>query len=365
MEEEFKPWIGVVESRQDNLKLGRCKVRIFGEDNQDGQDRDYLPYAIVSNAPNIRSNKTPYEGDWVWGFYLDGEQKQKPMICGVMPGINSEASAGEGFSDSRTEEEIKNSPSGGRYPLPEDVGKPSTSKYYRGEDHDKEGTLFSKIKTLRVENIPTADGGNWSQPEPAYAAVCPYNQVVESEAGHLFEMDDTPNAERINIAHKSGTYTEYRPDGSFSEKIEKDKYTVVAGDDNVAIMGNVNVSITGNVNLIINGNLKASIIGNTNLDTKGNVDVTTQGNMKISVEGSTDITSKGDFNLFTMGTMNLSSPSKIMMNTPLVNATKDIQANNDVYDATGGKSMIGMRDVFNSHTHSETQSTTKTPNQQM
>lgn len=363
--DNFKPWIGVVESRQDNLKLGRCKVRVFGEDTQSDQNRDSLPYAIISNAPNVRSNKTPYEGDWVWGFYLDGDQKQKPIICGVMHGINSEISTGGGFSDSRTQEEIDSSPSAGRYPLPEDVGKPTTSKYYRGEDHDLDGTLLKKIKTLRVKNIPTADNNSWSQPEPAYKAVCPYNDVKESESGHLVEIDDTPNAERINIAHRTGTYTEYRPDGSLSEKIEKDKFTVVVGDDNVCVSGSVNLSVTGNVNIIVNGNVKARIIGQTDIDTQGNVNVTTQGNMDVNVRGNTKVTSQGDMNLVTNGQMLLKSPSKITLDAPLTNATKDIKANNDVFDKSGGKSMIGMREIFNSHTHPETQSTTRVPNQKM
>lgn len=338
-------WMGVVESRQDSLKLGRCRVRIFGRDSALETDRNSLLFADVSQSPNNRTNKTPYEGDWVWGFYRDGNTKQQPVIVGILPGINSEISVGEGFSDSRTIEEINESPSAGRYPLPDDVGKPSTSKYYRGEDYDKAGTVFHNIKTLRKTNIPTATGGSWEQPESSYNAKCPYNSVQESESGHLFEMDDTPNHERVHIAHRTGSFIEYRPDGSVSKRVNGKNYSVLMDDNNVYIQGTANVTIAGNITLIVNGNVDAKIIGDTNIDTMGDVSVTTQGTL--------DVNAVGNMTMSTQGEMKLQSPSRIILNTPLVNATKDIKANNDIFDVTGGKSMRGMRAIFNSHVHPE------------
>ena len=38
----------------------------------------------------------------------------------------------------------------------------------------------------------------------------PFNKVVETEGGHLFEIDDTPGNERFSRFHKSGTNEEFQ-----------------------------------------------------------------------------------------------------------------------------------------------------------
>ena len=61
----------------------------------------------------------------------------------------------------------------------------------------------------------------------------------------------------------------------------------------------------------------------------------------------------------------LKASSGITLDTPIVNATKDFVAANNVSDMGGTKSMAGMRATYDSHTHPETQSTTGTPNEKM
>ena len=86
----FVWWKGVVEDREDPLFLGRCKVRIFGWHTERKEDMptENLPWAVPSlPLDNGRSPVGPREGDWVWGFFLDGNEAQMPVMVGFTPGI--------------------------------------------------------------------------------------------------------------------------------------------------------------------------------------------------------------------------------------------------------------------------------------
>jgi hypothetical protein len=87
-------WVGVVENRMDPLGLGRCQVRIFGW-HDDGSDSaeikipvENLPWAMPLLPLNhSNSFSTPELGDWVVGFFFDGQAAQFPVMMGVLPGI--------------------------------------------------------------------------------------------------------------------------------------------------------------------------------------------------------------------------------------------------------------------------------------
>ena len=101
--DNFIWWIGVVEDRFDPLNLGRCRVRIFGAHTSELQliPTSSLPWATPLYPVNdSRSFSTPMEGDYVFGFFLDGESSQAPAMLGVFPGIpqSSGSPEGVGFS---------------------------------------------------------------------------------------------------------------------------------------------------------------------------------------------------------------------------------------------------------------------------
>lgn len=90
-QEKFCWWMGVVESRQDPLKIGRCKVRIFGwhKDSIDDQPTESLPWAHPIISLDAGKNTIgPKEGDFVFGFFGDAERAQQPYVMGVIPGMN-------------------------------------------------------------------------------------------------------------------------------------------------------------------------------------------------------------------------------------------------------------------------------------
>jgi hypothetical protein len=88
----FVWWIGAVETRNDPMGLGRCRVRIFGwhSDDKSAVPTDDLPWAQAMLPVNSPSNfNTPKIGDWVMGFFMDGESGQFPIMMGILPGIQS------------------------------------------------------------------------------------------------------------------------------------------------------------------------------------------------------------------------------------------------------------------------------------
>lgn len=88
-------YFGVVESRLDPLKLGRCRVRITGIHTEDKFDlpTDDLPWAYpiqpIDSAAMSGIGKSPtgvVEGTWVAVQFAD-EYKQMPIIIGTVGGI--------------------------------------------------------------------------------------------------------------------------------------------------------------------------------------------------------------------------------------------------------------------------------------
>jgi phage baseplate assembly protein gpV len=263
-----------------------------------------LPWAVPMVASNVsQTNKSPKEGDYVIGFFLDSESGQFPCLLGVIPGIPVEGpKTGSGFFDQRTTEQLKSSPSPYKESAslyPNILNEPTTSRLYRNQKIDK--TIIQREKDSLVNNIQTADGSSWSQPSPSYAAVSPYNQVLETESGHVMEFDDTVNSERIHIAHRTGTYTEIQADGKKVTKIVTDNYEIVAGDNFVNILGNCNITVNGNANLYVKGNVVEKVDGSVDMTVNGTVNAVSQSfnltgpvNMNGNLTVTGRITSTGD-----------------------------------------------------------------------
>lgn len=254
---EFTWWIGIVEDRQDPLKLGRVRVRCVGwhSDNRMELPTETLPWAMPCLPVNNPNPYAPKEGDMVFGFFQDGEAAQEPVILGVLPGIPLKAgNRQEAFSDPRTVEELNQAPvkpeEDKTKNYPRQLDEPVTSRLARNESVDKTAVGYKKGKLLPYE------------PDPPYDAKYPYNNVYESESGHLMEFDDTPDKERVHLYHRSGSYLEMEANGDRIERIEKDKYTVVGGNDTIYVKGNVKIVIDGNLDIDVDGTCKITSGGN-------------------------------------------------------------------------------------------------------
>jgi len=97
----FNWWYGVVEDNADPLKTGRVRVRIFGyhTDNLQELPTKDLPWAQPSLSPsNSKTFSPPRLGDYVMGFFSDGDSAQAPVIMGVFPGFETSYDKSKGFS---------------------------------------------------------------------------------------------------------------------------------------------------------------------------------------------------------------------------------------------------------------------------
>ena len=261
-------WMGVVENRYDPLKLGRCQVRIAGAHtaNKVSIPTTSLPWAIPMIPLSTSQSLCVKEGDFIVGFYLDGTECQHPVMMGILPGIpDTRTRPTDGFTDARTDFDLFSAPkspvsttqslSGEGTTIkeyqraernPQFLNEPTTSRLARNEEIEK--TIVQSKKKGVVRGIPKAGGGTFGEPATMYRAKFPFNHVLETEAGHVIEYDDTPGAERIHLYHRSGTFIEMGSTGSMVTKVSNDNYEITMSDKNVFIAGDCNITSNGNMN---------------------------------------------------------------------------------------------------------------------
>ena len=310
-------WVGFVEDRMDPLKLGRLKIRCVGwdADNKMQLPTDALPWAQVAFPVN---NVNPYackEGDMVLGFFADGEAAQQRIVFGQFPSIPlKEANAEEAYSDPREDlADAPRPPESKEYiedgtgivitekpqadPNPIYLDEPTTSRIARNDAETITETFIQERKDNVVKEIKTYNKeeelSNWDEPKTLYDAVYPYNNVMETESGHVVEYDDTPGAERIHIAHRNGSFTEWYPDGDRVEKITKNKYTIVMADDHLYVMGSCKITVQGDAEIYVQKNLYATVDENLTAYVVGNVDAQVDGDVTALVKGDVDATVNG------------------------------------------------------------------------
>ena len=192
----FTWFIGVIEDVIDPKKRNRVKVRCFGYHTD---DKGILPVVDLPWATVMMPNTSPsvdgigmnhqlLEGSWVVGFFRDGPSAQDPIVMGSMASFTEEA--------------------------------PNTEKGFTGR--------FGI--TANTEDVPEeVDSFN-------------DNQVIKTVGGHLIELDNALNQERINIKHKSGTTILIDKDGGIQIDAVND---IVNIDGNVTVTGYIHA--TGDV----------------------------------------------------------------------------------------------------------------------
>jgi hypothetical protein len=305
----FNWWTGIIEDRADPQMLGRCRVRIIGYHTEDKTELPTidLPWAIpampLTSASISGIGETPsfVEGTSVLGFFSDGDEGQIPVIMGTLPGKpRNKRDKESGFSDPF-----------GKYPR-SDTGtglnglqESDLSRLARNAVAEGHASLQNKRET-RQEAIPRAvaphvdsvsadipgaiyDREIWEEPHPRFGdasytynasnqkpdfskktSVYPFNKVVETETGHIFEVDDTPNNGRIHEYHNSGTFYEVQADGSKITKVMGDDYEITVKDKKVYIKGSCDVTIAGDARMLVQGDKYEEIGGNLFTTVAGN-----------------------------------------------------------------------------------------------
>lgn len=362
-EDGFHWWFGVVENRNDPLLLGRCQVRIIGTHTADlvNIPSADLPWALPIQSLNNQTFSTPKEGDYVFGFFIDGSYAQRPVMMGIVPGIPQETTdPNHGFADLRTPEDISNSPkkpldvqyaddgtgatieevtdeqqlAALRNPSSFQLGYPTNSPLARNEQIE---TTVIQTRKSSVVTVPYSEENSWREPDPAYDTEYPFNKVLETESGHVMEFDDTPGSERVHIAHRSGTFEEIYPSGTKVEKIVKNNYQIIFSDSHVYIKGRVNLTVESNVNMKVFGHVNLEAHNDLNANIAGSVNYTVGGNFNvkadnINLEANTSIS-----NYTETGTIATSC------------ADYSVSAENDAVISSGGSAVLtGMSVGLNS-----------------
>ena len=165
------------------------------------------------------------------------------------------------------------------YPRNEYLGEPTTPREARGKfgtpdiEYSK-GIHGQKMKnygatggpagfkTARLEVVRDDDDkiisqgpGRWREPPPIslYGAVYPYNHVHLSESGHLIEVDDTPNNERLHRYHRTGTYEEIGSLGQRIVKVVNENFHMGLNNDYTSIKGSKYLNITNTLDVVSRG----------------------------------------------------------------------------------------------------------------
>ena len=275
----FQWFVGVVEDRQDPQTLGRLRVRCLGyhTENLDKLPTSDLPWAHVMNPITSATvsglGQTPLgavEGTWVVGFFQDGSDAQQPIIIGTLPGVPSELpdiDSNKGFQDAvngvypkYTETDVNRLAVNSKTSSPQGTTEdnPHSTLTIRRADRtvgigraDFDPVDIARANTGAVI-VDGDDGTNFSEPEIPYAAQYPHNHVYESESGHIREIDDTPNAERIHERHISGTGYEIHPEGDKVTRVKKDNYDLIYGQQYAHIRGSQSTTVNGGVKVFVN-----------------------------------------------------------------------------------------------------------------
>ena len=335
----METYYGIVEDRQDPLKIGRVRVRVHGVHTSSklSVSTPDLPWAQVmlpTTSAGLSGFGTQHglvEGSTVILFFRD-EHKQQPVIIGSAPGIPSSGyrqstddklmtrDVKHGFNDPRrlTASAYDGTPDGKN---PEhspkrgfglDKGLDTAPKIYESRDISYIGKGSSITEpTLTEDMLPYyplyTDKSDLSKlagstdetglhagrdiikdilpskkeiKSPA-KPVYPYNKVLQTESGHVLEVDDTPSAERIAIEHRSGTFQEIHPDGSQVTRVVNDNYTIICRDEEVFVGGKVNIKV----------------LGDAKIETIGKIELKSFSDGKIDITGKLDIESGGDLTL--------------------------------------------------------------------
>lgn len=180
------------------------------------------------------------------------------------------------------------------YPRADYAGQPDTNKLARGvKDHPS----ISLKDNTRATDVGLANSTQvWNQPASPFGGVYPYNQVLETEAGHLLEFDNTPSGERINIYHKSGTFIEIDVNGTSVRKTIGDRYEIIDNNDYVYIRGAQNVTVDGSSKIYVKNNADIQVVGTTTI--VGNNDVSIKSAGRLNLIGETvNISAKKGFTI--------------------------------------------------------------------
>lgn len=325
-------YFGVVEDRNDPLKVGRVRVRVhqLHTDNKSDISSADLPWSQVI-LPTTSAGLSGFghghglvEGTTVYGMFRDSDHLDF-VVMGVGIGISQSGykenangeivnrSVEKGFNDPRRDTQSTYSNSVDGLNSGTDSKRPNeltlaldTSPQLPKElkiDYEGKGSTITeldasdKLKYSAGEQIPyyplqdyydesdlnrfARGGGIYTNRDDLPVEVkldrgtsfYPFNKVHYTESGHMVEMDDSLGGERLAVSHRSGTFYEIHKDGTEVHRVVNDNYTVICKDDEVYIGGKCNVRILGDATVDIDGKAEIHSDKTMKLSSSENIDI--------------------------------------------------------------------------------------------
>lgn len=219
---------------------------------------------------------------------------------------------------------------------------------------------------------------SWTEPESDWNSVPPLNRVTQSESGHSFEMDDTPGAERVRLQHRTGTFSEIQANGQKIVKVIGDNYQIIAKNNNVLISGICNITVEGDSVFHVKGDSYSQVDGKSWQTVKGSTKINSTGDVELFSSGDIDVSAMGATSAITLkateavniqsdlnvsGTINSKQSITALQNVTAgmkLGSVLGVDTTGPVYSAISvfapmvsdvGGSMMGMRLVYDFHTH--------------
>lgn len=288
---DFTWFIGVVEDVMDPGMLGRVKIRILNQQDSADVSTDELLWAYpispiqsaslsskringaqTSPGPGAAGiSPTGIEvGSYAFGFFMDGEERNMPMLFGTyhkIPDANKDSvDSGEAAKSSE-----------------HDVSFLAREQQTLFKEETK-GDL--KLKSKRPFNVEEGTSNVFiKEPKSAYEAKYPNNKTITTKSGHALELDDTPGAERIHVYHRAGTYTEINKDGRRVQKIVGSDFEIVLENKSVLVKGNLSVEVDGDATVLVKGDSYNWVKGNVVQAVLQNVSQTVGGGVSQTIGG--------------------------------------------------------------------------------
>ena len=266
--------------------------RVDEESNDEG--RNYSPITRKATE-GFNDPRLDYESDYKGGPEGPGADHIEGRTYGLTLGLeDSPRRDGEKTGVSYPKKEYTENAESSVNKLARQDGKYDKDIYPNNLIENRDG-FWNKLWNLVSLPKTLFDGSWWDGGEnenrkkwvrPKY----PFNHVYESESGHVIEIDDTPDYERINVFHRKGARFEIYNEGEI--------HMLAAPGQDINLQGaNVNIRNTGSGTLRIKADAKIDMIA-----TKA---------AKILSQGPTDIVSSGETKITSLKDVIMKAVSKI------------------------------------------------------
>lgn len=239
-----------------------------------------------SDVTNKESQAKPSDGDPV------ASEKDPAKFDITKENANTTQNSGLAFLDPNA-----------KYPKKDFLNEPDTNRLAR--NMKIASTIIAAKETNLLKGAQKAGGGTWAEPQVPFAGKYPFNHIYESESGHMLEFDDTPEAQRIQLYHRAGTYIEIDRNGrqvnhiigdSFSIT-ERNGYIYIAGKCNVTIDGSANVKVGGNADIEVDGDVTANVGNDLTVSVSGGISMAANEDFDLKVGGKINMTAGSDINI--------------------------------------------------------------------